>query len=197
MNNNTDFKNIWLQQKVSKPDIEELHNKLKQYKNSTIRKLIKTNVLLIATSVFMLFIWHYFQPQMITTKIGIILIILGIFVFLSANNQLLPIFKKNDNTQSNIDYLKSLTAIKKKQVFLQTTMLNLYLLMFLIGLCLYMYEYTSKMTLFWAIVTYTIALGWIGFNWFYTRPKTIKKQKGKLNELISKFKDLNNHLNEE
>lgn len=101
-----------------------------------------------------------------------------------------------DNTKNNNDYLQTLMTLKTKQKYMQTTMLGFYFITLSIGICLYMYEYTSRMTTVWAIFTYLITLMWIGFNWFYLRPKTIKKQQTKLNELISKFGNLNKQLNE-
>jgi hypothetical protein len=59
-----------------------------------------------------------------------------------------------------------------------------------------MFEYTSRMTLFWATVTYGVTLLWIAFNWFYVRPKQIKKQQANTDELISKFEILNRQLKE-
>jgi len=57
-----------------------------------------------------------------------------------------------------------------------------------------MYEYTSRMKPLWAIITYGITSIWILYNWFYLRPKQIKKQKAKLDEIISKFEMLNMQL---
>jgi hypothetical protein len=59
-----------------------------------------------------------------------------------------------------------------------------------------MYEYAIRMTVFYALVTYGVTLLWIGFNWFYIRPKQIKKQQVKINELIAKFEDVNEQLKE-
>jgi uncharacterized membrane protein YciS (DUF1049 family) len=52
------------------------------------------------------------------------------------------------------------------------------------------------MTAFWGIFAYGITSIWILFNWFYLRPKQIKKQQSKLDEIIGKFKMLNEQLNE-
>jgi hypothetical protein len=35
---------------------------------------------------------------------------------------------------------------------------------------------------------------WMIFNWFYIRPKQIKKQQDKINSLIEKFEEVNNQL---
>ncbi|SDJ55879.1 hypothetical protein [Chryseobacterium jejuense] len=194
MDTNIDFKNIWKQQTSPKPNIEELINRLKKFKNENLRKLILTNILLIATCLCIAFIWYHYQPQLISTKIGIVLVILAMVVFLLAYNRMFTVFYKIDNTQSNHEYLQNLYLVKNQQKFMQTTMLNLYFIMLFSGICLYMYEYTSKMSSVSGILAYALTLIWIGFNWFYIRPKTIKKQEGKIDGLINKFEEINNQL---
>ncbi|MDR6527271.1 signal transduction histidine kinase [Chryseobacterium rhizosphaerae] len=194
MDTNIDFKNIWKQQTSNKPNLEELLGKLKKFKNENLRKIIIMNVLLIVTSIGIAFIWYQFQPQLMTTKAGIILVILAMVIFLLVYNKMFMIFYTIDNTQSNSQYLQSLYSVKNKQKFIQTTMLNVYFIMLFLGICLYMYEYTLQMTSLYALLAYTLIIVWIGFNWFYIRPKTIKKQEAKLNGLINKFEEINNQL---
>lgn len=194
MDTNIDFKNIWKQQTSKKPDLEDLLGKLKKFRHENLRKIIIMNVLLIATSLGIAFIWYQFQPQLMTTKAGIILVILAMVIFLLAYNKMFIVFYTLDHTQSNSQYLQSLYTVKNKQKFMQTTMLNLYFIMLFLGICLYMYEYTLQMTSSSAVVVYILTLAWIGFNWFYIRPKTIRKQEAKLNGLINKFEEINNQL---
>lgn len=194
MNNNIDFKALWQQQLVIKPDMKDLMNRLHQFKQSNIRRLIKTNILMIATSLFIGSIWYYYQPQFITTKLGIIIIILSMAIFLLAYNKMFKLFNKTDDTSDNTHYLQHLIFIKGKQRFLQHTMMNVYFIMLMTGICLYMYEYTARMPMMGGIITYAVTLIWIGFNWFYLRPKTIKKQQAKLDDLISKFEEINQQI---
>lgn len=194
MDTNIDFKNIWKQQTSNKPNIEELLNRLKKFKNENLRRLILTNLLLIATSLCIGFIWYRYQPQMVTTKIGLALVILAMGIFLLTYNKLFMSFYKIDDTQSNTEYLQNLYLVKNKQKFMQTTMLNLYFIMLFLGICFYMYEYTSKMSPVSGILAYAATFAWIAFNWFYLRPRTIKKQQAKLNELINKFEEINDQL---
>lgn len=196
MATNIDFKNIWKQQTSNKPNMEELLGKLKKFRNQNLRKLILTNIGLVLTSLFILFIWYRYQPQMITTKIGIILVILAMVIFLFVYNKMFMVFYKIDQTQSNSGYLQSLYVVKNKQKLMQTTILNVYFIMLFLGICSYMYEYTSRMTLGSGILAYAVTLVWIAFNWFYLRPRTIKKQEGKIDELINKFEEINNQLKE-
>ncbi|ROI01200.1 hypothetical protein EGI16_18635 [Chryseobacterium sp. G0240] len=196
MDTNIDFKNIWKQQTSNKPSIEELLGKLKKFRHENLRKLILANIMLISTSLAIAFIWYRYQPQLITTKIGIVLVILAMLIFLFAYNRLFMVFYRIDNTQSNHEYLQNLYTVRNKQKFMQTTMLNIYFMMLFVGLCFYMYEYTSKMPAMSSAVAYAAVLIWIGFNWFYIRPKTIRKQQSKLDGLINKFEEINNQFKE-
>lgn len=191
-----DLKDLWSKQSGKIPDANELLKKISGYKNAHLRKIIITNILFIATSAFIVFIWIKFQPQYITTKIGIILTILAMVIFLFAYNQLVPFLRKTNNLQNNKDYLNNLIALKLKQHHLQSKMLSLYFIMLSAGLGLYLYESTSKMTLFWMLFTYTITGAWVLFNWFYTRPRQIKKQQAKIDEIITRFQEMNNQLEE-
>lgn len=191
MDNNINFNDLWAKQTSTEPSHADLLLQLKKMKQSNLRKLIITNCSLFATSVFIILIWVYYQPELLTTKIGIVLIILAMAIYVFAYNKSFMLLKNTTNTQSNSDYLKELLAIKAKQVFMQTTMLNLYFILLSIGISLYMYEYTSRMTTFLGIFTYGITALWVLFNWFYLRPKQIKKQLNELNEIINKFENIN------
>lgn len=194
MSDNINFKDLWNKQISIAPNPDNLIFEIKKLKKSNLKKLVLTNLLLIATSVSIILIWMYFQPQLLSTKIGILLIILAMVIFLFAYNESYSLFKNYMNSQSNSDYLKDLLAIKAKQKFMGKTILNLYFILLSSGIGLYMYEYTSRMKPLWAIITYGITSIWILYNWFYLRPKQIKKQKVKLDEIISKFEMLNMQL---
>jgi hypothetical protein len=195
MSDNINFKDLWAKQTAIVPNPENLIVEIKKMKQSNLRKLVFTNLLLIATSIFIILIWINYQPQLLTTKIGIILTIIAMVIFLFAYNKSYSLFKSHMNSQSNSDYLKDLLAIKAKQKFMEKTMLNLYFILLSLGIGLYMYEYTSRMKPLWGIVTYGITFIWILINWFYFRPKQIKKQKTKLGAIISKFETVNDQLN--
>ncbi|MCD0467404.1 hypothetical protein [Flavobacterium sp. ENC] len=194
MDNNIDFKDLWKKQAISQPDIEDLLERVKQFKKAGVRSIWKTNILLAATSTFMIFVWYYYQPQFISTKIGIILGILAMVIYVGFYNRLFNIYKNSDATQDNHEYLQQLILIRKKQQFIQSVVLSWYFILLMTGICLYMYEYASRMTVFYALITYGITLLWIGFNWFYLRPKQIQKQKEKIDSLIEKFEEVNEQL---
>ncbi|WP_125717814.1 hypothetical protein [Flavobacterium ustbae] len=194
-NDNTiDFKDLWKKQTVSQPDMKDLLARLSKFKKTALRCLWFTNITLLATSAFIAFIWIYYQPQFISTKIGIVLTIFAMVVYMFVYNKLLNDYRNIDSTQTNQEYIQKLILIKKKQQFLQTKMMTFYFLFLTIGICLYMYEYASRMSVLAASLTYGITLFWMLFNWFYLRPRQIKKQQDKINSLIEKFEEVNRQL---
>ncbi len=194
MSNNTDLKELWHQQETAIPDTKDLFEKANTFKKKNVRKLIIANILLILTSAFIVFIWYYYQPKMITTKIGIILTIFAMVLYLFIYNQIIPLLMTASYEKNSNQYLQQLLKLKEKQLFLQNTILNIYFILLSTGICLYMFEYTSRMTLFWAFFSYGITLLWIAVNWFYFRPRTIKKQQAGINELIKKFEMVSRQL---
>lgn len=191
---NIDFNDLWKKQTVSQSNIEDLKNRLKQFRKASLRSIWKTNIMLFGTSAFIIFIWIYYQPQFISTKIGIVLTILAMVIYVVVYNRLLKHYKEIDTNLTNQEYLHKLIEIKKEQQFMQTKMLSLYFVLLMLGICLYMYEYASRMKLHLALITYGVTLLWIAFNWFYIRPKQIKKQQDKINTLIGKLEEINNQL---
>lgn len=196
MSNNTDLKGLWNKQVAVIPDTKELFEKLNEFKKRSLRKIVFINTLLILTSAFIIFIWYYFQPEMISTKLGIVMIILAMALFVFVSNQTIPLLSKVDFDLDIRESIKQLFKYREKQIFLQTTMLNIYFIILSAGICLYMFEYASKMTFLLAAVSYFTTLLWIAFNWFYLRPKQIKKQRAKTEELISKLEKFNVQISE-
>lgn len=192
--NNIDFKDLWKKQSVSQPDMQDLLARVNKFKRAGLRSLWITNMLLFATTAFIVFVWIYYQPQFISTKIGIIVTILAMMIYLFVYNKLLSNYKNIETTQTNQEYLQNLILIKKKQQFLQTTMMRFYFATLTFGICLYMYEYASRMTFLGASLAYGLTLLWMAVNWFFILPKQIKKQQFKINNLIEKFEEINKQL---
>lgn len=190
MNNDTNLKELWSKQTTEPPQIEELLSNFAKIKKKKLTTLIAVNILMAATIAFIVFIWFYFEPKLITTKIGIILTLFGIIVYLFVYNQLIPYLRKINENQSNSEFLKSAIKLQERQKFLQTKMLQIYFVILIIGICLYLYEYLSLLPFPWTIFAYSATLIWIGFNWFFLRPKVIEKERDKLNRIIEKLETI-------
>ncbi len=194
MDTNIDFKKIWTSQEKDIPKVHELFIDVDKLKRNNLLKLIIVNLTLLLTIVCIGFIWYYYRPELITTKIGISLCILAMIIFLVPYNSQWSLLSTQRTEPNSKDYLQNLIQLKEKQLFQQTTMLSTYFMMLSLGLGLYLFEYISKMTITLAVAVSVITVLWFAINWFYLRPKIIKKQNTKLNKLLDEFKSLNDQM---
>ncbi len=195
MNADIDLKKLWSKQKAEIPDVEELFKKANRFKKNHLFKLIGINILFLAISISIALIWFYYQPELLTTKIGIVLVIIAMLVYIAAYNTTVPLLVGSRSLNISVKaYLKQLLKLKEKQLFQQTKILNVYFILLSLGIILYLIEYVSKMDITFAILSYGVTLLWIAINWFYFRPKLIKKQRTKMNKLINEFKEIDKQL---
>lgn len=193
MSNNIDFQEIWNNQKIIVPNETDFKKSLSSFNRKNIRTILIVNVLFVITSVLIISIWIYFQPKLITTKIGIVLVILAMLIYAITLNKTIGLYKENLSL-NNSQFLQQLIEIKSKQKFLQTKMLTLYFILLSLGLGLYLIEYAQLMSKISGLITYSSTIIWIAFNWFYLKPKFINKQNLKLNKLIENLEKVNNQF---
>jgi hypothetical protein len=195
MDNNDDLKMLWgAQQTVAAPDVSVLLAQASKVKNKMRNKLIRGNVILVLTAIFVGWVWMHYQPQMITTKVGIVMVIAAIAMYvISSTSSLQFLFKGNVGIDTS-QYLSQMLVLRHKQEFLQKTMITLYFILLSAGIGLYMIEYAMMMGWRGGITAYAITGAWIAFNWFYTRPRTARKQMASLNEVIAKLEEINKQL---
>jgi hypothetical protein len=170
MKSDIDLKELWSRQTVPAADPSELLKKIGSFRRKGIRRIVVLNVVLLLSIFLIAFIWIYFSPQLLSTKVGIVLTILPIGVAVAYNCRLLPLYKRIDENCSNFDYLNELLAVKGKESFMQTKVLNLYFVLLSLGIGLYMYEYVMDRPLLFGIMAYAAFLLWVAFNWFVWRP---------------------------
>jgi Ca2+/Na+ antiporter len=191
MSNNIDFKELWNRGKASAPDVSEIFAKANRLTRKTRCKIWWSNIILSLTILAMIFIWWYFQPQLLTTKIGLILMLIAIVIFLITTNQLSPLLARADEETDTRHFLEQVIRIKHKQEFLNKTMLTVYFILLSIGITLYFIEYASRGSLLFQLLAYGITFAWIIFNWIYIRTRTIKKQQKAINDIIARLEEVN------
>jgi hypothetical protein len=193
----TNFKELW-QGQESQPTINAaaIIAKARNLQRKTKLKIILGNLLLLVTMILIIGIVWYYEPQMLTTKIGALLVIIALVMQIIASAKLIPLLEKSNSEQSNSDYLQQLLLFKKKQFFIETTIMSVYFMLLGIGLGLYMIEYAMKLTFVIMILYCGLTALWMAFAWFYLCPRTIRKQRQKLNEVISQLENLENQLRE-
>lgn len=197
METNLDLKKIWGKQYIPIIDVQEVLKKIETYKRSKIKKAVMLNVILFFTILFILFIWIYFKPQFISTKIGIVLTVVAMLIVIFFNNKMKNTLSKVNENQSNEAYLKNLKTIKLHENRIQTKVMSLYFVLLSCGIMLYIYEYLSKMTLVIQSVFCLALVLWISFNWFVLRPRIIKKNQREINDLITQLERIENQFIEE
>jgi len=197
METNLDLKKIWGKQYIPTTDVKEVFKKIEIYKSSKRKKAVMLNVLLFLTILFILFIWIYFKPQFISTKIGIVLTVIAMILVIFFNSKMKNTFSKINENQSNVDYLNNLKSIKKQKNYLQTKVMSVYFVLLSLGLTLYIYEYISKMPVTFKNIFCVVIIVWIVFNWFVLRPRIIKKNQREINDLIEQLERIENQLIEE
>jgi len=192
------FNELWQSQKVGPSiDAESIISKAKHLQRKTSIKILLNNLLLFATIVFIIGILLHYNPQMITTKIGSLLVIFAIVMQIVASSSLIPLLNKSNEQTDNATFLNQLLAYKKKQAFIQSIIMTLYFIFLGLGLLLYMIEYVQRGSMIFMISAYGLTISWIAFNWFYVRPKTIKKQQEKCNDVIANFENITIQFSEE
>ena len=194
MSTNIDFKSIWQQQHVDvKPDIKEVIKKSRQLKKKARNKLLWTNGLLIAVTIYYIVLLCWSNHQ-ITTLIGGILVIIGFVGYLVISNGLLIDLFKSHSEVDSFAYLKELLAINRKQELVQTKVLKLYIITLSVGVTLFMIGPAIKMGVIWGSVAYICLFVWMAFAYFYLIPRKVKKQRAEWGAIIEKLQTINDQL---
>jgi len=191
MNTNTDLKQLWNTQTSEVPSINELFKKASKLRNFTRYKLLIVNIMLAVTLAGLTIMAFHSHTMSSTASIGITLTVLAIVAYLYASNEIIKLLFKSDFDSSNSEYLRNLIQLKHKQEFLQKTITTFSFICLSVGVFLYMYDEAVQRGLEYSLIAYGLTGAWIAFNWFYTRPRTIKKQLTNLTEIIQKLETVN------
>jgi hypothetical protein len=157
-------------------------------------KTVSACVMLITTFGIISYVAISYPSQLIITKIGfasILLAIAGSLFFIT--NMVSALYKKGNATNDNKTYLSQLKEFQRKQSFIHSKGISVYFVLLSAGLALSMYEITRRNVAF-AIGVYLVTGAWIALNWFYFRPRVIKKQKQKVKEVIDRLEEIEKQL---
>ena len=196
MESNIDIKELWNRQTVPAADQSEILNKISRFRKSGLKRGIFLDVILVLTILFMIFIWIYFKPQFLSTKIGIIVGILPMCIVVVFNRKITSLYRSLDEKQSNIDYLNNLLMLKGKETFMQTKVMSLYFILLSSGILLYMYEYTLNSSFTFRLIAYSVLFLWIALNWFVLRPVMIRKNRRKMDCLVRQIEKIKSQVDE-
>jgi accessory gene regulator protein AgrB len=196
MKNFDDIKSLWDQSGKSNelPTVKEIILKIKSTKRKMIRRTVLGSVILLFTFIFITWVGLHYDFNFITTRVGIIIILIAIVLGIVFNTRLFTLLaKQNDPTLNNNVFLEQLIKFRKRQRSIQTKGISVYFILLTTGITLYMYEFAAR-DLTFGIIAYSITLAWIAFNWFYLRKKSILKHEKEINEQISNLEKLMNNI---
>lgn len=193
----TDFKALWNQEKSPVPDIDEIFAKANKLNRTMRHKIFYQHIVLTFTAIFVTWVLWDANPKMLTTKIGVLMVDIGIIIYLIATNQMHVLLQDSDTSTNSRQYLTQMMRVKQKQDFLDTTIMSLYFIFLTGGLGLYMLEYALKGGLVFRISVYGVCFLWMGICWFYIVPKGIKRKRKAINEIISRLEEVDGQLGEQ
>jgi hypothetical protein len=199
MQNFDELKNMWQQSGSEKslPSAEEVLAQVKAVRKKMARKSILGIALLAFTFAFIAWVGFHYDFELISTRIGIIITLFAIVTGIIFNTRLAGLLlRQNDPTLSNSAYLQQMIRFRTNLRIVQTKGITFYFILLTAGLILYMYEFASR-DLTFGIISYSITLGWVAFNWFYLRKRTRRKQKKEINEQIAALEGLNGNFKKE
>jgi membrane-bound ClpP family serine protease len=191
MDHFTELKELW-QQTVSKQplDYSQTVKLADGYRKNQVMKTVSAFAMLLTTFGIISYVAILYPSQLIITKIGFVSILLAIAGSLFfITNMVSTLFKKEKTTSDNKTYLNQLKEFQRKQNFIHTKGISVYFILLSVGLALSMFEITRRNVAF-AIGAYLVTVAWIALNWFYFRPRVIKKQKQKIKEVIDRLEEI-------
>lgn len=183
-NNELNLSHIWKKQPAISSDLRELKQRLSKYRKNSMKKKWASNITLGLTIIFILSIWFLYDASTIYPKIGMSFIILAISLSLIKFNLFYKSILELNKDQDNKAYLNSLLSIQEKQRNIQSRFMNVYFSLLSIGILIYLYEFSLRMSFGMAFITYALTLGWLLFVWLFLKPRIVKKQNKELQGYI-------------
>lgn len=195
MDNNDELKALWSTGRaVPAPDIAALLLRAGSIRRRARNKMIWGNLLLVLTSVFIVWVWIHYQPEMLTTKVGIVLIIASMAMYIVTSTSMLQFLFREEPDMDAASYLAQLLRLRQKQEYLQKTIMTAYYILLSTGMALYMIEYATMLGRRYGLIAYAVTFGWIALAWFYIRPRTARRQLASLNEAIRQLEQVQQQL---
>lgn len=193
---NINFQDIWNKKNAEIPNIKEIKSKTENYRKKQLFCTALQMSCLILSAIGIIFVWNMIDFEMITTRLGFIIILaaMGMYVYLYSRN--INIIRKISPSTSNQEYLSALKKLQQQQLYMQTKGISIYFILLSLGFAVYFYEFVLRMSVLGGILSYGLTFFWMAVNWFFIRPRQIKKQNTKISKVIDSLelieKDLNN-----
>ncbi|CAN5329850.1 hypothetical protein BH10BAC4_BH10BAC4_12870 [soil metagenome] len=195
MNECERLKNTWkeLRAKPSTTPIE-VAVKANGYRKKQIISAVSLISTLAVTFVIIVLVIVNYDAKYSSTYWGIGLTLLAIaLAIISQSHALTFLTKSVDLLSDNKTYLTLLQKQQRYQIFIHSKGISIYFILLSTGIGLYMAEFAMR-SLIVGVVAYSVVGAWLGLNWFYFRPRIIKKQTDKLNALLKEVERVSSQM---
>lgn len=189
--NQVNLEQLWATPKIEQGNIAEVFKSIDTYR----LKKVKMNWILAIIGVFSLgwiigvnvLLKDTVFYESIWVVLGSVICIVAISMFMISYYRLNVLIPSSILTQSTTDYIKMLTKEKKQQLQLSKVWMNVYLLLFIVGIGIYSYPFILKLDSS-LIGGYYAVLGiWAGINMYWNKKSSTKKI-GELEQIIKALK---------
>jgi len=191
-----ELKNLWQAADARVPDVEAIRAAARRSHRAMLWRNVAGAVLLAGTFAFILFIALHYHFEHISTNTGIVITLIAIIGGIVFNSKLaLMLMKQSSLSLDNAAYLAQLVRFRTTQRRIQSAGLSAYFILLTLGIALYMGEFALRSWLF-GLISYSLVLAWMAFNWFYIRRRAIAKQEKAINAQIENIEKLMRGLEE-
>lgn len=196
MDNLNDLKAIWLTANTdSLPASGEMLRMAKKFRNAKIRNKLTMIIIAVLLAAVMVFGAIYNRSAMISTRIGEACLIVTCALLAFTNIRSIKRFIDFKDC-TNKEFIEFMEQTRRNQFYYYQKTQVAGMGISSIGLLFYFYELVYRDTV-WFVITYSIALFYLAFMWFYIRPRKFKKQNLKMDETLRKLHDISNQIKNE
>lgn len=187
------LKEIWNQQKESAvPDVSQIISKAKKEKKSMGNKIILQVGILLFTIAALIMVVSKIDFKMITTFIGIGLMLTTIFIFSLIRLYQAYKLKSIDLTESPKQVLLKLEQFYAFQQLVSTKCMLAYFILLNVAFGLYFIEVMAPMSTLMKTISLLIYIAWMLFAYFILGKKQTQKEYDKTQSLIDGIKKIEN-----
>lgn len=182
-----EIQQLWLQARpVQDISANDVIRAAKKQTRLTAWKTVAVILMLAVTLIVMAYALFSYEFRLMTTKVGLALVVNGVIAGIVMNMPLLWSLMQPDDKSDNRVFLAAMERIEQKETYIFNTGIGLYFAILGIGIGLYMYEFSNGAV---AIIrNYGLTAAWFLFVWFYLRPKTIRKRQAKTRDAIERVR---------
>lgn len=187
------LKEIWNQQKESAvPDVSQIISKAKKEKKSMGNKIILQVAILLFTIVALVIVVSKIEFKMITTFIGIGLMLTTIFIFSLIRLYQAYKLKCIDLTESPKQVLLKLEQFYAFQQFVATKCMLAYFILLNVAFGFYFIEVMAPMSTMMKTISLIIYIAWMLVAYFIIGKKAKQKEFQKMEDMINSIKKIEN-----